>query len=57
MIGKYRLEVLGKTGWEVAFEGNDYAAYFKAVFHASVEGATTRATCMGSAGAQPPEAV
>lgn len=53
MIGMYKLEILGKAGWSVAYEGNDIGQYFKATFKAGLTGDTTRATCIGRSGAHP----
>lgn len=49
------IEVLTKTGWAVAYEGDDAATYLKIQFKAGLSGETTRTTCIGSQGARPAE--
>lgn len=53
MIGMYKLEILGKAGWQTTYEGNDMGQYLKATMKASIAGDTTRATCIGRSGARP----
>ncbi|UKH48357.1 hypothetical protein SEA_LILMAC1015_71 [Arthrobacter phage Lilmac1015] len=54
-MSKYRLETARPSGWIVEYDGDDPVEYAKAVVGAAVDGRTTRATCVGSAGDPAPE--
>ncbi|UAW09427.1 hypothetical protein SEA_KLEVEY_71 [Arthrobacter phage Klevey] len=53
-MSKYRLETARPSGWIVEYDGDDPLEYAKAVVGAAVDGRTTRATCVGSAGDEAP---
>jgi hypothetical protein len=53
MIGRYKLEVLEKTGWVTNYEGDDMGAYSSAVFAATLAGRTVRTTVVGTEGTRP----